>query len=202
MHKTLITILLIAGLASSNLALADRGGPGKFMRFFDTNEDGSVTREEFEAASKARFARMDANSDAQVTTDEFQAYIETRRGEKKAAKLKQVDTNNDGQVSKDEFVAYKSARAEQKFARMDTNQDDVLSAEEFKNCRKHDKGGKQGKRSGQRLFASLDANDDGQVTQEESLAAWSRWFARIDSNGDNVVTSEEVSAYRDMKHKK
>lgn len=195
MHKTVITTLLIAGLASSNLAFADRGGPGKFMRFFDTNQDGTVTLDEFESASQARFERMDTNKDGQVTSGEFQSYVEARRNEKQADRLKKMDTDNDGQVSKEEYVAYKSERASNKFTRMDKNQDGVLSADELKACRKH------GHHSGQRIFGKLDNDSDGNVSREESHAAWSAWFARIDTNGDRVVTSEEVSAYREMKRK-
>jgi len=47
MKKSVISGLLISGLVCSTLALADSGGTGKFMHYFDTNKDGVVTQDEF-----------------------------------------------------------------------------------------------------------------------------------------------------------
>jgi Ca2+-binding EF-hand superfamily protein len=46
---------------------------GGMTRMADTNNDGSITRAEFEAAALKHFATADANSDGQVTREERQA---------------------------------------------------------------------------------------------------------------------------------
>lgn len=193
MKKSVISSLVASTLLCSSLALAHAGGTGKFMKFFDTNKDGMVTLEEFETSMKTRFDRMDANHDGRVSREEFYQYLKQRRKEHRQARLKMMDSNGDGQVSKDEFLAYANTKAAQRFARMDRNQDGILSADELgmRTCHHHRHTGRKG------LFSKIDANHDGVVTLEESRAAWSAWFKRLDSNGDNVVTSDEVKAFRE-----
>ena len=190
MQKSVFTGLIISGVFCSSLALAHANGASKFMQFFDTNHDGIVTLDEFEAASNTRFGIIDADHNGVISEQEFRAYIQQRRAEKMQARLKAIDTDGDGQVSKSEYLAYQAQKAEKRFVRMDKNQDGVLSTDEFESHRHH--RGHHGKH----LFQRLDKNGDGVVSRDESHAAWSAWFARIDSNGDKVVTSDEVNAYR------
>lgn len=191
MKKSVISGLLVGGMLCSSLALAHGGGTGKFMRFFDTNKDGVVTQDEFEAAMTTRFDHMDSDHNGTVSMEEFRNYLQQRRQEHKQARLKQMDSNGDGQVSQDEYLAYQTKKAQSRFSQLDKNHDGVLSADEL------DKRGYHHKHhGGNGLFRKLDTNHDGVVTQEESRAAWSSWFSRLDSNGDKVVTSDEVNAFR------
>ncbi|MBI1425067.1 MAG: hypothetical protein GC149_16595 [Gammaproteobacteria bacterium] len=194
MKKSVVSAFVMSGVFFSSLALA-QGGSGKFMQYFDTNKDGVVTLDEFEAAMTTRFEQMDANHDGKVTFAEFQNYLKQRRQERKLARLKLMDSNGDGQVSKEEFVAYQTKKAESRFERLDKNHDGVLSADELdrKGCGHHHRF------NGKGLFHKLDANGDGVITQEESRAAWSAWFTRLDANGDKVVTTDEVNAFREQR---
>lgn len=194
MNRTTLMIgVLSLGLSTAGVALADKG-PGKFMRFFDSNQDGTVTLEEFNQASAERFARMDADGDGNMTRDEFRDYVKSRRAERKQAKFQRMDSDGDGSVSQAEYVAYKTAKAERRFAYMDKNGDGKVDQGEYASCMK-----KRGHHHKGRLFDKLDANGDDVVTQAESHAAWSEWFKRIDANQDNLVTQDEVMQYR--KHK-
>lgn len=175
-------------------AVADGGG-GKFMEFFDANQDHVVTMSELDQASKDRFAKMDADANGVVTQEEFQAYVGERRVQWREQRFGEVDGNADNQISKEEYLAYKQKRAEQRYLEMDADNDGIVTKEEFLGRERGFRGGKHGHRGG-RFFARLDANEDGQLTLDESLAAWSGWFKRIDANSDHVVTEDEVKAFR------
>lgn len=190
-------ILLVTALAvlAANPALAYQGkGSGKFMRFFDANQDGVVTMDEFDQSARQRFKRIDADNSGQISTEEFRSYIKQRRAERKAAKFKRIDTDNDGQVSKEEFIAYQMKKAQRKFTYLDRDNDGHLSVEEIT---RHHRGHKRSHRK--HIFHKLDANGDGNITGQESYTAWLNWFKRIDANADQSVTEDEVKAYRAKK---
>ena len=114
--KKIFTLLTLACLAAtSTTVLAGGHGKGKFMNFFDTNQDGTVTIDEFNDSAKARFKRIDSNNDGNVSEDEFRTYIKSRRAERKQQHFAKMDTDKDGQLTKDEYIAYKQKKAERKF---------------------------------------------------------------------------------------
>jgi Ca2+-binding EF-hand superfamily protein len=205
----------------STVALADPGhgggASGKFMMYFDTNHDNTVTIDELNAAVKQRFGKMDADSNGEVTMDEFQAYIQQRRAEHQQQRFADMDANKDGNLSKEEYIQYRQKRLEQRFQQLDGNNDGVVSQEEYQAHKRDFRGGKHGHhgkhgygkyghhgkhgacdhRGGGRFFARMDSNNDGQLTLDESLAAWTKWFNRLDTNHDQVVTVDELKAFRD-----
>lgn len=202
MKKFVVNGLLVSGLLCASIAMADAGGTGRFMRYFDTNKDGAVTQAEFEAAMTNRFHTMDTDHNGVVSVTEFSHYIQQRRLEHKQARFKSIDRNGDGQVSKDEYLAYQAKKAETRFARLDKNHDGVLNTDELasRGFRFHHHGNHQ------RLFHKLDSNGDGVISLEESRKAALAWFARLDSNGDKVVTNKEATAFhhhhvRDTDHR-
>ena len=75
-----------------------RGGKGGMgmMRDADTNGDKAISAAEFQAASTARFDRMDANKDGTVTKAEMDAAHEAMKAERKAnrAAKKAAQPNN------------------------------------------------------------------------------------------------------------
>lgn len=215
---TSFALCLLGALLMAAPAYAGGGhyGQNRFMRFFDANEDGAVTTEEFNQASAERFKRMDSDADGKLTEDEFASYVQARRAERHQRRFARMDSNGDNKLTLEEFFAYKRQRAERKFARMDEDGDGVVTAEEFSGCRHHGSrsgehgpgtsgkrdsaaarhSGAMGRTVGARVFARLDADGDGQVTQAESHAAWRNWFARLDANGDNTVSADEVRQAR------
>src|SRR5262245_16482744 len=71
-----------------------KGKPGAFAKI-DKDGDGSLTREEFEAAPRpqARFTEMDANNDGKVSRDEW-------KGPQK--RFGRIDADSDGAITKEE----------------------------------------------------------------------------------------------------
>jgi len=196
MQSRLTSAILLATLITSPLVSAHGDGNSRFMRFFDSNNDGIVTQEEFQAAMRNRFQRMDTDHDGTVSRQEFAAYLKQRRQEHKQARIEAMDQNKDGQVSKSEFLAYQAKKAEQRFAKLDRNQDGVLGADEL------DHLGWRGHRrhNGQGLFKRLDSNGDGVISAEENSNAAAAWFSKLDSNGDKQISADELKAFRMHRH--
>ena len=180
-------------------AMQHEGHKNRFMQFFDTNGDNVVTMDEFEGAALQRFKDMDADNNGSVTLEEFQAYIASKRQARRTEYFNRIDTNKDGSISQQEYIDYKQKKAEMRFQAMDTNKDGLLSNEEFAARSKGRKGHKHwhGHDGKNPIFSKLDANHDGNITQQESIAAWTRWFNQIDANGDKTVTIDEVRNFRD-----
>jgi len=174
------------------------GVKGKFMSFFDSNEDKIVTLDELNKGSVKRFAKMDADGNNIVSAEEFKTYINQRRQEHRQARFQMMDRNSDGAVSEQEFINHTLEKTKRRFMGMDANNDGVIGNDEFIHHKRYRHGGKRKHHRGHRLFSKLDANDDGQVTREESITAWSNWFKRIDANNNQIVTADEVKKYRDQ----
>jgi Ca2+-binding EF-hand superfamily protein len=91
----------------------------------DADKNGTVTRDEFVAASaeraKAQFEKMNPDENSVVTRDRSQGHhrsgkradmTEEQRNEKIAERFAKLDTNSDGMLSSDEFKEGMGARGE------------------------------------------------------------------------------------------
>jgi len=115
----------------------------------DANRDGSVSAEEMQGQREARrsehadrrFARMDANGDGSVTRAEFDAAAEARpeRGERAGRRHGPRgphraggphEARGEGRERGPIVIAEAQAKAEQGFARIDTDSDGYVTAEE------------------------------------------------------------------------
>ncbi len=145
-NKVLITAL-VAGMALTSGAIAGIGtaaagsdngrghghhgwGHGRMLEKLDTDKDGAVSKEEFEAKRAADFAAADADRDGNVTQAELKAYHEKKAAERQAEREKRMyerlDANKDGKVTADEFGGAGM------FDKMDKNKDGKITADEMK----------------------------------------------------------------------
>lgn len=152
MKKT-ASLALIAAVLTGSAALAAPGG-GPFGRM-DANGDGNVTRAEIEQATAAQFKAIDANGDQRVTKEEMQAHHEKMRAQwaekrKQAGKPERPQGEHAGR--------HHGGKRSDRFARLDTNKDGVLTQAEFS------------ARATKRL-ERLDANKDGTISKEEVAQA-------------------------------
>lgn len=174
-----------------------------------------VTKEDFDARTRSRFARWDANSDGVVDAGEAEARIArrierrfNRHGNRRMERiLRRLDTDRDGKVTKQEM----EARVTERFKRMDLTSDgritdddlppmlrdrDFLSSEPGARRR----GGRRGHRHGGRgrrmlrQLAGADTNKDGAVTLQELQERAAKRFQRFDRNQDGTLDEAD----RDM----
>lgn len=228
------TLLIAAGLLAAVGAVAAvsaqghrghwRGGPAQFgegdgfglgghgggMR---GRFGGSLTKDEFDARTRERFARLDKNSDGVVDTAEFESAIAghmdqmrermgggPRMGERM---IRMFDANKDGKVTKDEFQAGIKTR----FAELDLNNDARITDEDLpplmrgRNVLSGGAGGMgmgrgMGGGMGIAMLRDADANKDGVITLEEALGAADKRFTLADRNKDGAVDKADFDALR------
>jgi hypothetical protein len=104
------------------------------------------------------------------------------------------DANGDGAISAQEFDDAAKAR----FQRVDANQDGVIDAGELAAIQKRmeerraarsDAG--RGPAGGGGLWAAMDADGDGKVTQAEALSASKTRFAKLDADKNGLLSEAE-----------
>jgi Ca2+-binding EF-hand superfamily protein len=161
------------------------GGSGweRFSAKFDENQDGQVTREEFERLADP-FGQLDRNDDGVLTEEDFPG-----RGCFRAAMGHRIvvvaDANRDGEVTADEW--------QELLAGLDPDGDGVITDDElaayFADRRPEGRGRGHGRGP---LAQCLDQDGDGELETADLDAI----FAELDANGDGTLQSDERPAGR------
>ena len=186
-----LLILLLAGVVTTLQVQAH--GPSysykRFIQFFDQNHDGIVTLEEFNKGSILRYKKMDKNGDGIISKAEFDSYYANSKLSRREQKFKKVDTNNDGKLSFDEYLEIKKRKYKRRFDRMDANKDGFITLAEINAYKRKLRSDKV---KGDRIFMILDQNKDGKISEKESRRAWTLWFKRLDRNHDQKITEDDL----------
>ena len=184
------------------------------MRTLDADQDGVISAAEIQQAS-TKLAAMDRNSDGKITDDEVRPPGGPPRGEGSSTSsassfastedtvntLMQFDRNKDGKLSKEEVPE----RMQGIFARNDANKDGALTREELlQGAAKQSQASERaegGRRDGggpgggmmkmDPVFAAVDADQNGEISQAEWKNASSA-LAKLDKNHDGQLTADEV----------
>jgi len=164
------------------------------VQHLDSAGKGYVTQDEFVAAAKARFAKLDRNGDGKLTPDE----LETPRGDKALSdkraqfgerRFEKLDANRDGVVTLNEYLA----AATGKFKELDVAGNGRVTAEEMANS---PLAHKRAEHVAERIARRLDTNGDGRVSKDEFLAIAKARFAKLDKNGDGFLSADEIGRRR------
>jgi Ca2+-binding EF-hand superfamily protein len=188
--------------------------PEEFIKRFDKNKDGYLSKDELPEGLARNFDRFDRNSDGKLDAKEVGQMLEATkriladRPEKPGANnadverrvsdvFDRMDTNKDGKISKNEaknFIA-------QNFERIDTNKDGFIDKDELRRfvARNMAAGpggpGGFGGPSGPD-FDALDKNADGRLTRDELKGTpYADKFEEIDANKDGKIDKKEFAAY-------
>ncbi len=180
------------GLAQAQSGPANSAAPhGVFQS--DANNDGVLTRAEFDAGREATFARLDTDRNGQLTREEMRAERgdRGRRGGREGRRggpgFEGADANNDGNITRDEFLA----RPIEMFNRLDANHDGVIQASE--RPQRPERGERRADRPDR---PNPDADGNGTFSRAEFTAMGAHMFERLDANNDGRVTEEEAQAAR------
>lgn len=193
----------------------------------DTDHDAVLSAEEI-AAAPAALKTLDKNADGKLTEDEVRPQFggrgpggpggregfegRQRRGDEPGetappsaddmvATLMAFDKNGDGKLAKDELPE----RMQGLFARADTNQDGILTADEIRKSAQTTAApagrgrGPEGGRGGERpnfmrmdpILAALDSDGNGEISPAE-IAAAPTALKKLDKDGDGRISADEA----------
>ena len=117
------------------------GGPcmmgGHGVMWFDEDEDGRITLEEFRTGHDEHVTIVDVDRDGKVSWQEFQAAPERVPQARLQRKFQRIDGNGDGVLAPDEMEQRMQAR----FTRLDADGDGVITTEELGKARPAGHGG-------------------------------------------------------------
>jgi Ca2+-binding EF-hand superfamily protein len=202
-------------------AVADllKATPEEFIKRFDKNKDGFVSKDELPPFLAAAFDRADSNSDGKLDRKEVAELLQILRQrfgqpanrpatpqdpqiERMVANfLARMDTDKDGKISRAEAKNRLAAN----FDLLDTNKDGFLDREELRRAAERFRAGTVGAAGQNRPanpeadgpdFDSLDLNADGRLTRAELKSTpFAAVFDEIDTNRDGKIDPKEFKAY-------
>lgn len=202
--RIILITAAVAALAAGAAFAHEHVGRGEHLFRADVNNDGAVTRVEFDQARGAMFARIDADHDGQLERGEHHRGRHHGHRGGHGEHMAAADANHDGAISRDEFLA----RPLEMFARLDANSDGSISAEEQSDARthheemrgeRHGRGEGRGERHRDHMRAA-DADHDRQLSSQEFASLGDRMFERLDADRDGSITRQEAEAHHAPGH--
>ncbi len=199
-----------SGMAARHKMRGDMSGQmgERVLTRFDTNKDGKVTKEEFQATVRKIFAEMDLNNDGKINDDDLPPMMRGRnvlageggpgqggpghggmggmsgggRGLPMMQMLRGADANKDGVITLDEALAV----ADKRFAILDRNKDGSIDKVDFDGMRKEMVDYRV-----KRFIHQFGADKDGRVTRAQFNAKAAERFAQMDVNSDGTIARNE-----------
>lgn len=148
--------------------------------YLDRNRDRRLTRAEW-FYDRESFLRADRNRDNVLSRAEFLGEADDSPDPDRNERFEYLDRNNNNRIDRSEWEG-----SAQQFSQLDVNNDGVLTRAEVGGIVHSDNREDD-------LFAKIDHNGDGRLTQTE----WHEdraSFERADQNRDNVITRAEFLA--------
>jgi uncharacterized protein (TIGR03000 family) len=185
-----------ATAAGGEEAAEDRAGethPGKgprfdlerFLKDYDTDKDGRLTRNELPPELRPAFDRIDADKDGKVSREELERGIAHLQPARRHSDLIHVLIE---MSACDDACHDEVQRAYDILRKLDKNKDGKIDADELKAAREQIV-----KDRVNYLFKELDKNKDGKISRDESKGMLRQDFDEIDRNKDGFIDREELT---------
>lgn len=163
-----------------------------FLREYDRNKDGFLSKDELPEWLHYNFARLDTNKDGKISKEELQkgmAYLHERRRPSDVVFVL-VEMSDC-----DECCAEELQRVYEMLTKLDKNKDGKISADELKAGREQIVESRV-----KGIIERLDTNKDGKISKEEARGLIKEHFDQLDKNKDGFVDREELHAAVSAKH--
>jgi Ca2+-binding EF-hand superfamily protein len=158
----------------------------RFLKDFDTDRDGKVTKEEFAARAKDRFAMRDLDSDGVIGPEDLPPGKRDRAMRKKEGAEKE-GTKEEGKGRGWFSLERLMGRTDKRFARLDQNGDGVIDAADFE-AASAERVAYQAKR----MMKRFDADGDGKISKAEFERFAKERFTRLDLDDDGKITEMDL----------
>jgi Ca2+-binding EF-hand superfamily protein len=186
-YSFIISVLFLFFLLDAFVSTAISSGKDNYyIRKFDKDEDGKLSKEEY-PGSDTSFKNRDKNNDGYL--DENEVYKgpsreRTQMGERGGGYIHHFDKDKDGKLSKEEYPG-----SDTSFNNRDKNSDGYIDEDEVHK-------GPSGMRSlkgerGDRYIRNFDKDKDGKLSKEEypgSDTSFNNW----DKNNDGYIDEDEA----------
>jgi Ca2+-binding EF-hand superfamily protein len=197
-----VLALLAAGLAwaepPKDRGKADKSPPAKadkktpppfdadaFLKEYDRNKDGYLTKDELPARYRHAFDKLDTNKDGKLSKEELEKgfpHLQDQRRPSDVVFVLVEMSDCDECCAEELQVMYDFLR------KLDTNKDGKINADELKAAR-------EGliKKRVDAIFEDLDTNKDGKISREEARGQIKRHFDELDTNKDGFISRDELT---------
>ena len=163
-----------------------------FMREYDRNKDGYLSKDELPDWLHHNFARLDTDKDGKISKEELShgvAYLQQRRRPSDVVVVL-VEMSDC-----DEGCAEEIQRAYEFMAKLDKNKDGKIDADELKAGREM-----LVKERVERIIKRLDTDKDGKISTKEARGLIKEHFDQLDTNKDGFVDRDELMKAASARH--
>jgi Ca2+-binding EF-hand superfamily protein len=158
----------------------------RFLKVFDADRDGKVTKEEFGQRSKDRFAMRDLNGDGVIDGEDLPPGMRGRAG-RWAERAKDGKEGAEGKEPRRFSLDRLLGRADRRFAGLDKNSDGVIDVKDFEAV-----SAESVDFATKRFLKRFDANGDGKVSKDEFERFAKERFAALDLDDDGKITEADL----------
>lgn len=156
-----------------------------FLKDYDKNKDGQLTRDELPPELRPAFDRLDKNKDGKVSREELEGGVAHLQPARRPSDLILVliEMSDCDEVSHGEVQ-----RAYDILRKLDKDKDGKIDPDELKAAR-----GQIIKDRVDHLFEELDKNKDGKIGREEAKGILRQDFDEIDRDKDGFIDRDELT---------
>lgn len=148
------------------------------LKNMDQNNDGIITREEWQGDSNNSFINHDWNGDGILSDNEVKPGASRPKNTGTLLnQFSELDHNNDGMIVQEEW--HNTTRS---FEGLDLNRNGKLSRDEFYNRQQYPIS----------VFSELDQNNDRMISRIEWRST-NNAFNNLDTNGNNLLSENEFN---------